>query len=99
MPVGGEDEEEVHAMLRLSLDHDQDGDDVGSDATSGLVSGTPRMRRRTFVEWSKEEVLTMTPGRWLDLRNLLLEVSDPSMLLGCGLIRRPRPPCCSTSSE
>lgn len=88
-------------MLRASLD--QDGDDAGLDAASGLVSGTTRMRRRTFVEWSKEEVLTMTPGRWLDLRNLLLEVSVTCaqlfMLLGHGLIYRPRPHYCSTSSE
>jgi len=32
------------------------------------------LRGRTMGEWFKDEVLTMSPGRWIDLRNLLLEV-------------------------
>jgi hypothetical protein len=34
-----------------------------------------RTRSRTLKEWFGDEVGTMTPGRWIDLRNLMLEVS------------------------
>ena len=40
--------------------------------TAGIRAG--ESRKRTLVEWFKDEVLTMSPGRWIDLRNLLLEV-------------------------
>jgi hypothetical protein len=33
-------------------------------------------RGRSLGDWFKDEVLTMSPGRWIDLRNLLLEVSQ-----------------------
>lgn len=72
MPID-EEEEEAHAMLRLSIDGD--GDDAGLETLTGTASGSGRMQSRTMMEWIKEEVLTMTPGRWVDLRNLLLEVS------------------------
>jgi hypothetical protein len=36
-------------------------------------------RGRTLGEWFKDEVLTMSPGRWIDLRNLLLEVRSRSI--------------------
>jgi hypothetical protein len=71
MPIGGE--EEAHAMLRLSIDGDEE--DAGLQTVPGTATGMSRMQRRTMMEWIKEEVLTMTPGRWVDLRNLLLEVS------------------------
>jgi hypothetical protein len=64
----GEEEEEAHAMLRDS----DDGHEVQANASVGQAT---RIRSRTMVEWLREEVLTMTPGRWVDLRNLLLEVS------------------------
>jgi hypothetical protein len=73
MPIG--EEEEAHAMLRLSIDGDEE--DAGLETATGISPGMSRMQRRTAMEWIKEEVLTMTPGRWVDLRNLLLEVSLP----------------------
>jgi len=61
-----EDEEGMErlAMLPLSLSLDESG------------SGGMRMvGGRTAVEWFRDEVLTMSSTRWVDLRNLLLEVS------------------------
>jgi len=43
-----------------------------SFGTVGIRTG--ESRRRSLGEWFKDEVLTMSPGRWIDLRNLLLEV-------------------------
>jgi len=59
-----EDEEGMErlAMLPLSLDESGSG---GMRVVGG----------RTAVEWFRDEVLTMSPTRWVDLRNLLLEVS------------------------
>jgi hypothetical protein len=77
MPAG--EEEEVHAMLRDSFDA-HEGQAVVSVGGDGVVT---RTRSRTMREWLLEEVLTMTPGRWVDLRNLLLEVSParPSLVI------------------
>jgi hypothetical protein len=44
---------------------------LGYDESLGAVD---IRRGRTMGEWFKDEVLTMSPGRWIDLRNLLLEV-------------------------
>jgi hypothetical protein len=69
--MSAEGDEEVHAMLRDSFDY-QEGQPVASVDGDGVVT---RTRSRTPREWLLEEMLTMTPSRWVDLRNLLLEVS------------------------
>jgi hypothetical protein len=43
-----------------------------SFGTVGVRTG--ESRKRSLGNWFKDEVLTMSPGRWIDLRNLLLEV-------------------------
>lgn len=63
-----EEEDEVQeGVAMLGFDHED----------LNLNEGTMRYeggRGRNLGEWFKDEVLTMTPGRWIDLRNLLLEV-------------------------
>jgi hypothetical protein len=60
----GEDDEEI-AMLPLPLDE------------SGMRMEGGHGRGRSAVEWFRNEILSMSPSRWIDLRNLLLEVSPP----------------------
>ena len=55
--------EEESAMLGVQ-------DDAHGAAGLGRVSS----RGRSLRQWVRDEVLTMSPGRWIDLRNLLLEV-------------------------
>jgi hypothetical protein len=61
-----EDDDEEIAMLPLPLDE------------SGMRMEGGHGRGRTAVEWFRDEVLSMSPSRWIDLRNLLLEVSPPT---------------------
>lgn len=61
-----EEEEEVEeGVAMLGFD-----DGLGAKYTRGHG-------RRSLNEWFGDEVLTMSPGRWIDLRNLLLEVRPP----------------------
>jgi hypothetical protein len=45
------------------------------DVEAEEVGHVSRTRSRALREWFGDEVGTMTPGRWIDLRNLMLEVS------------------------
>lgn len=50
----------------LMLDAEEDRDDTAL---------RNRSTRRSLAEWARDELLNMSPSRWVDLRNLLLEVS------------------------
>jgi hypothetical protein len=58
------DEEEGEGVAMLGFD----------DPSLGTSNPRGEGRGRTLGEWCKDEILTMSPGRWIDLRNLLLEV-------------------------
>ena len=62
--VEDDEVEEESAMLGIQGDE------------HGLVElGRASSRGRSLRQWVRDEVLAMSPGRWIDLRNLLLEVS------------------------
>lgn len=49
-------------------------DDTGLRNTHTDMDGHRLYRSRTVSEWATEELFSMSPSRWIDLRNLLLEV-------------------------
>jgi hypothetical protein len=67
----------------LDLDLDEDGEveegvamlGFQEESLLGNTMGRSTIGRgRGVMDWFRDEVLTMSPGRWIDLRNLLLEV-------------------------
>lgn len=69
-----EDEAEELEMEDRSLLHPQPNGLTMDDTALRDTSTSGRTSNRTIAEWTKDEVLSMTPSRWIDLRNLLLEV-------------------------
>ena len=51
-------------------------EDTGLRNTNRIEDGETRYPSRTVSDWAKDEVLSMSPSRWIDLRNLLLEVRE-----------------------
>ena len=51
-------------------------DDTALRNTHAHLDGG-QYRSRSISEWAREEVFSMSPSRWVDLRNLLLEVCVP----------------------
>lgn len=56
-------------------------EDTGLRNTDRTRDGETRYPSRTVSEWAKGEVFSMSPSRWIDLRNLLLEVCGTCLSL------------------
>lgn len=61
--------------LALAVEDEQQGLMLDAEGDRDDTALRNRSTRRSLAEWARDELLDMSPSRWVDLRNLLLEVS------------------------